>query len=46
MTNDELRLRRRRRQSRVRDEEDLIERGIERLLRRQRSRDRRDHYDR
>lgn len=39
-------MRRRDRQSRIRDEEDLIERGIERLLRRQTRRDRRNDYDR
>lgn len=39
-------LRRRGRQSRVRDEEELIERGIERLMRRQTRRDRRDDYGR
>lgn len=38
-------MRRRDRRSRVKDEEELIERGIERLMRRQARRDRRD-YDR
>lgn len=35
-------MRRRERLSRAKDEEDLIERGIDRLLRRQARRDRRD----
>lgn len=39
-------MRRRGRQSRIKDEEELIERGIERLLRRQSRRDRRNDYDR